>query len=87
MAMLSKRQENALRILKARLYDAKMNYLEAMDTYIRLYNIEPSKDPFDKWSLWRARFKLAREDMLKMFNRYNMAINYYDNYRKVTLGI
>lgn len=85
--MLSKRQKNALRILKDRLGTAKANYLLALDRYIRLYNIEPDKEPFDKWSLWRARFKLAREDMLKCFSKYNLAINYYDNYRKVALGL
>lgn len=87
MGLLSKKQENALRILKARLYDAKHDYLECLDFYIRLYNNEPPQEPFDKWSLWRAKFKLAREDMTKMFSRYNRALNYYDNYRKVALGL
>lgn len=87
MSMLSKKQENALRILKARLFDAKADYLESMDIFIRLYNSEPDKEPFYKWSLWRARFKLARDDMAKMFSRYNRALNYYDNYRKVALGL
>lgn len=85
--MLSKRQKNALRILKDRLDTAKANYLMAFDSYIRLYNNEPDKKSFDKWSLWRARLKLAREDMLKCFSKYNLAINHYDNYRKVALGL
>lgn len=87
MGILPKRQKNALRILKDRLFDAKQNYLEAMDIYIRLYNDEPSKEPFDKWSLWRARFKLAREDMVKMFSRYNLAFNHYENYKKLVFSL
>ena len=86
--LLSVHQKNAIRILRAKLQEARLNYLEAIERRFQLFNIEPNKDvDFPAWSKWHARFKLACDDVFKTYNNYNKAYNSYTSYKGVALGV
>lgn len=88
MALLSVHQKNALRILRSKLTEARLNYLEAIERRFQLFTIEPNKEvDFASWSKWHARFKLACDDVFNTYNAYNRAYNSYTSYRGVALGV
>lgn len=83
--LLSKHQQNGIKILKERMIDARDVYIECLECYMRVFN-NPTYDDNHSFDLWRHRLSLACNDMLKAFDLYNKAFNSFISYYSVCLG-